>query len=122
MTLLYIIFSMVNYSVLIPLLEVLFDQVKIDSIEKAGEIKNFEFSIQYLRNNFYSYFNELIIQEGRKEALKFVCSVILTSVILANFFRYFSAVLVARVRVRVVTNLRKALYEKIMNFKINFFN
>ena len=121
MTLLYIIFSMVNYSVLIPLLEVLFDQVKIDSIEKAGEIKNFEFSIQYLRNNFYSYFNELIIQEGRKEALKFVCSVILTSVILANFFRYFSAVLVARVRVRVVTNLRKALYEKIMNFKINFF-
>ena len=113
---------MVNYSVLIPLLEVLFDQVKIDSIEKAGEIKNFEFSIQYLRNNFYSYFNELIIQEGRKEALKFVCSVILTSVILANFFRYFSAVLVARVRVRVVTNLRKALYEKIMNFKINFFN
>ena len=121
MTLLYIIFSMVNYSVLIPLLEVLFDQVKIDSIEKAGEIKNFEFSIQYLRNNFYSYFNELIIQEGRKEALKFVCSVILLSVILANFFRYFSAVLVARVRVRVVTNLRKALYEKIMNFKINFF-
>lgn len=121
MTLLYIVFSMVNYSVLIPLLEVLFDQVRIDSGENMAKIKDFEFSIQYLRNIFYSYFNELIIEEGRKEALKFVCYVILSSVILANLFRYFSAVLVARVRVRVVTNLRKALYEKIMKFKINFF-
>ena len=121
MTLLYIVFSMVNYSVLIPLLEVLFDQVRTESIENIVKTKNFEFSIQYIRNIFYSYFNELIIQEGRKEALKFVCYIILSSVILANLFRYFSAVLVARVRVRVVTNLRKALYEKIMNFKINFF-
>ena len=121
MTLLYIVFSMVNYSVLIPLLEVLFDQVRTESIENIVKTENFEFSIQYIRNIFYSYFNELIIQEGRKEALKFVCYIILSSVKLANLFRYFSAVLVARVRVRVVTNLRKALYEKIMNFKINFF-
>ena len=121
MTLLYIIFSMVNYSVLIPLLEVLFDQVRMDSIENIGKIKGFEFSIQYLKNIFYSYFNELIIQEGRKEALKFVCYIILASVILANIFKYFSAILVARVRVRVVTNLRKVLFEKIMTFKIKFF-
>ena len=121
LTLFYIIFSMINFSVLIPLLEVLFNQVKIDETEKIGELRNFEFSIQYIRNIFYAHFNEMIVSEGRKEALKFVCLVILSSVFLANLFRYLSAVIVARVRVRVVTNIRNSLYEKIINFKINFF-
>ena len=48
MTLLYIVFSMVNYSVLIPLLEVLFDQVRTESIENIVKTENFEFSIQYI--------------------------------------------------------------------------
>ena len=121
LTILYIVFSMVNYSVLIPLLEVLFNQVDLDDIEKMGEIKNFEFSIEYIRNIFYSHFNELIVNNGRQEALKFVCYVMLTSVFFANLFRYFSAIIIARVRVRVVTNLRNSLYDKIINFKINFF-
>jgi ATP-binding cassette, subfamily B, bacterial MsbA len=121
LTVLYIIFSMVNYSVLIPLLEVLFNQVDLDDIEKMGEIKNFEFSIEYIRNIFYSHFNELIVNNGRQEALKFVCYVMLTSVFFANLFRYFSAIMIARVRVKVVTNLRNSLYDKIINFKINFF-
>lgn len=121
LTVLYIVFSMVNYSVLIPLLEVLFNQVDLDDIEKMGEIKNFEFSIEYIRNIFYSHFNELIVNNGRQEALKFVCYVMLTSVFFANLFRYFSAIIIARVRVRVVTNLRNSLYDKIINFKINFF-
>ena len=106
---------MINFSVLIPLLEVLFNQVKIDETEKIGELRNFEFSIQYIRNIFYAHFNEMIVNEGRKEALKFVCLVILSSVFLANLFRYLSAVIVARVRVRVVTNIRNSLYEKIIN-------
>ena len=121
LTVLYIVFSMVNYSVLIPLLEVLFNQVDLDDIEKMGEIKNFEFSIEYIRNIFYSHFNQLIINNGRQEALKFVCYVMLVSVFFANLFRYFSAIMIARVRVRVVTNLRNSLYDKIINFKINFF-
>ena len=121
LTILYIVFSMVNYSVLIPLLEILFNQVDLDDIEKMGEIKNFEFSIEYIRNIFYSHFNELIVNNGRQEALKFVCYVMLTSVFFANLFRYFSAIIIARVRVRVVTNLRNSLYDKIINFKINFF-
>ena len=45
----------------------------------------------------------------------------LVSVFFANLFRYFSAIMIARVRVRVVTNLRNSLYDKIINFKINFF-
>ena len=114
----YILFSMINFSILIPLLEVLFDQVDIEETRKLSQNNNFSFSVDYIRSLFYTYFNSLISDGGRKEALQFVCLVILCSVFLANLFRYFSAVILARVRVRVVTNLRKSLYNKIINFKI----
>tara|TARA_B100001564_G_scaffold81512_1_gene65582 strand:- start:314 stop:2050 length:1737 start_codon:yes stop_codon:yes gene_type:complete len=112
---------MVNFSILVPLLEVLFDQVDIEETKKLSQNNNFSFSVDYVRSLFYTYFNSLISDGGRKEALQFVCIVILCSVFLANLFRYFSAVILARVRVRVVTNLRNSLFNKIINFKINFF-
>ena len=121
LTTFYILFSMVNFSILVPLLEVLFDQVDIEETKKISQNNNFSFSVDYIRSLFYTYFNTLISDGGRKEALQFVCLVILCSVFLANLFRYFSAVILARVRVRVVTNLRNSLFNKIINFKINFF-
>ena len=121
LTTFYILFSMVNFSILVPLLEVLFDQVDIEETKKLSQNNNFSFSVDYVRSLFYTYFNSLISDGGRKEALQFVCLVILCSVFLANLFRYFSAVILARVRVRVVTNLRNSLFNKIINFKINFF-
>ena len=121
LTTFYILFSMVNFSILVPLLEVLFDQVDIEETKKLSQNNNFSFSVDYVRSLFYTYFNSLISDGGRKEALQFVCIVILCSVFLANLFRYFSAVILARVRVRVVTNLRNSLFNKIINFKINFF-
>ena len=121
LTTFYILFSMVNFSILVPLLEVLFDQVDIEETKKLSQNNNFSFSVDYIRSLFYTYFNSLITDGGRKEALQFVCLIILCSVFLANLFRYFSAVILARVRVRVVTNLRNSLFNKIINFKINFF-
>ncbi len=118
LTLFYIVFSMVNFSILIPLLEVLFNQVDYNLSQNNTE---FNFSIEYIKSTFYSYFNEIIQTKGRKEALKFVCLIILISVFIANIFKYLSSLIIAKVRVRVVTNIRNSLYEKIINFRINFF-
>ena len=117
----YIVFSMINFSIMIPLLEVLFNQVENNISQNNLNNSEFTFSIQYIKSTFYNYFNEIIQSNGRKEALKFVCGVILISVFFANIFKYFSALIIAKVRVRIVTNIRNSLYEKITNFKINFF-
>ena len=117
----YIVFSMINFSIMIPLLEVLFNQVENNISQNNLNNSEFTFSIQYIKSTFYNYFNEIIQSNGRKEALKFVCVVILISVFFANIFKYFSALIIAKVRVRIVTNIRNSLYEKITNFKINFF-
>ena len=50
-----------------------------------------------------------------------MCLIILSSVFLANIFKYLSSLIIAKVRVRVVTNIRNSLFEKIINFRINFF-
>ena len=106
---------------MIPLLEVLFNQVENNISQNNLNNSEFTFSIQYIKSTFYNYFNEIIQSNGRKEALKFVCGVILISVFFANIFKYLSALIIAKVRVRIVTNIRNSLYEKITNFKINFF-
>ena len=117
----YIIFSMVNFSIMIPLLEVLFNQVDYSISQNNLNNSEFSFSIEYIKSTFYTYFNEIIQTQGRKEALQFVCIIILISVFLANIFKYLSALIIAKVRVRVVTNIRNSLFDKIINFKINFF-
>ena len=106
---------------MIPLLEVLFNQVDYDISKKIVNNGEFSFSIEYLKTTFYRYFSEIIQSSGRKEALKFVCLIILLSVFLANIFKYLSSLIIAKVRVRVVTNIRNSLFEKIINFRINFF-
>ena len=70
-TLFYVVFSMVNFSVLIPLLNVLFDQVEISKIQNINFKPDFSFSIEYFKNNFYYYFGKFLNEGGRKEALKF---------------------------------------------------
>ena len=106
---------------MIPLLEVLFNQVDYDISKNIVNNGEFNFSIDYLKSTFYSHFSEIIEKSGRKEALKFVCLIILSSVFLANIFKYLSSLIIAKVRVRVVTNIRNSLFEKIINFRINFF-
>ena len=120
-TVFYIVFSMINFSVLIPLLEVLFNQIDEQTTLNYTEIGNFQISLEYFKSIFYNNFNKIVESGGRKEALKFVCIVIVASVFFSNLFRYLSAIIIAKIRVKIVTNIRNELFNKILAFKINFF-
>ena len=120
-TLFYVVFSMVNFSVLIPLLNVLFDQVEISKIQELDIQPAFSLSIEYFKNIFYYYFGLFINEGGRKEGLKFVCIVIIISVFFANIFRYLSSVILAKIGVRVITNLRNKVYDSILLFNLGYF-
>ena len=78
---------MVNFSIMIPLLEVLFNQVDYNLTHNNLNNNEFNFSIEYIKTSFYSYFNEIILTKGRKEALQFVCFIIIVSVFFANIFK-----------------------------------
>lgn len=117
--LLSVTFSVFNLALLIPLLQVLFKQKSAEVIEKPAE---FELSISYLTDNFNYQFTQVIEQYGEKQALVFVCAVVLVSVLLTNLFRYLSAILIAKIRLDVVKYLRMDVYDKVSRMHLGFFS
>ncbi|RED98919.1 ABC transporter ATP-binding protein [Marinoscillum furvescens] len=111
------IFSVVNLSVLIPLLQVLFDQAQ----EVEVGVSTSGWSIQNLKSSFYGYLHEVIQARGKLSALYLICTIAVVSVLLANCFRYFSQLVLASVRVRVMKNLRNEAYSHILYQELGFF-
>jgi ATP-binding cassette, subfamily B, bacterial MsbA len=121
LTLLYVLFSLVNFTVLIPLLEVLFDQVSVVKLEEASNPPDFSITIDYFKNSFYYYFNNIILDKGRIGALQFVCIIIVVSVLLSNIFRYFSSMVLVKLRVKVLRNIRNHIFKKVAALHLGYF-
>ncbi|MEQ6121095.1 ABC transporter ATP-binding protein [Reichenbachiella sp. MALMAid0571] len=119
LTWLYVLFSLVNFTILKPLLEVLFDQTNPEVINM--EAPSFQLSISFFTNTFYYYFGQFIEQNGKIGALKFVCLIIVISVFLSNLFRYLSGVMLASIRVRVLEKIRLDIFEKVTALHLGYF-
>ncbi|HEY9260385.1 ABC transporter ATP-binding protein [Chitinophaga sp.] len=120
-TLIGIIFGMVNFAMLIPLLTVIFNQV--DEVPKVVTAPHFAFSINYFIDLFYYYFYDFIKVSGSKlSALYFVCVVIGVCVIIANFGRYMSARVMVRLKMTVLSRLRTRLYERFTEQSLTFYS
>lgn len=111
------IFSVVNISVLIPIIQLLFDE----TATPVTILPTFEFSISYFQDLFYYHFNHLIQESGKIQALYFVCAVLVSSFFLSNFFGISAALLQAKMRIRLVSNLRKDVFERVSRFDISYF-
>ena len=128
-TLLATIFSVVNISILAPVMEILFgnssdkecDCGEAVTGEVVAEIPSFNFSIEYFVNLFDYYVSYYRVEEGVIATLYFVCVVLITSVFLANIFRYLSALILERVRINVIENLRNKAFFAITHFDLGYF-
>ncbi len=114
-----IVFSVLNLSLVIPMLSVLFDQQQVESVPPLPE---FSLSVGYLIGLFNHYFLSVIVTHGQLEALLFVCLAIVLSIILANTFRYMERMVASRLKVDVVRNLRMDIYRNMTRLHIGFFS
>ena len=114
-----IIFGVINFTLIIPLLNVLFGMIKFEGDLMPPE---FSFSPSYFLHLFNYQFNQLATSSGKFTALEFVCAVILGSVLLANFFRYMSQRVLTRMRVRIVMILRERIFQKFSELPLGFFH
>lgn len=119
-TLLAIIFSLVNFTLLIPLLDILFNQVDT-ALQQPTSRPEFSISIDYLKSLFNYYFFGVIEEHGKVGALIFVCSVTITSVFFSNLFRYVSDLTLAHLRADVVRNLRNRIFNQVSQMHIGYF-
>lgn len=115
-TLLAIFFNTFNFTLLSPLLTTLFSTGKPSGgmMEVAGQ---FDFIAQ-----FKNYISNAIVTVGKEGALKIVCAFILASVLLSNFFRYLSQRFMEDLRVHTLLNLRKTVFNNVMDLHLGFFN
>jgi len=124
-SLIHIVFGLVNFGLLAPILNVLFNVSGKKEGPSFAEIAQnppiFHWDLKYFLDIF-NYYLALEIQEsGNYGALKFVCIILVICVFISNIFRYFAQALIEDIKVRTVRNLRNAVYIKTTGLHLGYF-
>jgi subfamily B ATP-binding cassette protein MsbA len=121
-TLLFAVFNTIVFSLLMPVLTVLFDQAaKTDSV-KITELPRFTPNFEYFSDVFNYFLNSYTIQNGQKGALVFVAISLVICVFLSNLFRYLSQRIMENLRIYTLLNLRKSVFDNVTQLHLQFFN
>ncbi len=117
-----VIFGLLNFTLLIPVFELLFNQASESGSTSALVAPVFEFSLGYFKDIFYYYFQSIINTSGKVGALKMVSIAIVISVILSNLFKYLSARVIENFRLVIVTRIRSSIFKKLTDIDIQYFS
>jgi len=120
-TLLGIIFGLINFTLLKPLFDVIFEQMDVSELNAFRSNPEFSLSIKYLEHQFYYYFISFSDAYGKIGTLAYISVVIVIANLLANTFRYLSQLILAKVRAKTVKGLRSAVFEKLTMLHLGFF-
>lgn len=113
-TLLAVLFNTLNLALLAPLLSTLFKEESI-ILTKPDSWMN-------VLDYFSYYIQEVRTELGAFPALQWVCLFLLISVILSNGFRYLSQRIMENLRIHTLLNLRKAVFDHVMDLHVGYFN
>ena len=118
-TIFSVIFSTLNLVLLAPLLNtIFFNKQNASAINISGPRP----SIMHAVDLFKYYMDFFIVHYGPWGALQFVCATIIVSVFLGNLFRYLSQRIMENLRLHTLLNLRKAVFNNVMDLHLGFFS
>ncbi|PYF75941.1 ABC transporter ATP-binding protein [Pedobacter nutrimenti] len=117
-TLLSVLFGVLNLALLSPLFETLISTTSKNTKSIASTATN-AFDIT---GRFTDFVNTSMAINGPQSTLTYVCFIIVISVLLSNIFRYFSQRIMEDLRVHTLLNLRKTVFNNVMNMHVGFFN
>ncbi|MCW2258827.1 MULTISPECIES: ABC transporter ATP-binding protein [Sphingobacterium] len=116
-TLITVVFSTLNLAMLAPLLNTLFlkeePAIQMVLVKPDG----------YNPLDYFNYYSNFANQEfGPYKALQYVCIAIIFSVFISNLFRYLSQRIMENLRIHTLLNLRKAVFDNVMDLHLGYFN
>lgn len=114
-TLITVFFSTLNLALLAPLLKTLFD-----SDDVAGVISRPDKWTDIL-GWFNYYAQQANLTYGTFGALQRVCVVIVFSVMMSNLFRYLSQRVMENLKIHTLLNLRRTVFNNVMNMHVGYF-
>lgn len=107
-------FGTMNLALLAPLLTALFAETSDTIPQKPDSFTDLMAWMDYLTRSIQS-------DLGAMEALKWICIAIVVSVFLSNVFRYGSFRVMENFRIHTLLNLRKALFDRVMDKELSYF-
>lgn len=115
--LLVVVFSLVSFVMLVPFLNLLF------GIEKLAEVKpELTLSPDTILEYLNYYISQIIINNGKVDALIFICLFLLGTFFLRNLFRFLAMFYLANVRIGAVKQMRDEIYDKILILPLSFYS
>ena len=115
-TLLYVIFSSMIYPLLIPLLNTLFNSNGPPGLAVKPH------TIMDVTGWFKYYMGYFLKRKDEFGALRFVCIVIIITMLIGNGFRYLSARTMENLRLHTLLNLRRSVFNNVMNMHLGYFS
>ena len=115
-TVLTVVFNTLNFGLLIPLLSTLFDKdsarmVVLESPKGYDVLKYFSY-----------YTQQASMHYGIYGALQRVCTILLISVLLSNLFKYFSQRVMEGMRIHTLLNLRRTVFNNVIDLHLGYFS
>ncbi|MGM1429814.1 ABC transporter ATP-binding protein [Sphingobacterium lactis] len=114
-TLIMVVFSTLNLALLAPLLHTLFNAE--GAVEPVAKPEGFDLMDYF---NYFAY--DLNDRLGPYKALQYICIVIVASVFISNLFRYLSQRIMENLRIHTLLNLRKSVFNNVMNLHLGYFS
>lgn len=109
--LLAVVFALFSFSMLAPVLQVLFIGTNTSTGNESDIIAKITL-----------YINNIIEDKGHFYALSIVVSLVAIATVLKNVFIYLSQYILNPMRNNVIANLREKLFAKVLNLPIGYFN
>ena len=121
-TIFAVFFNTLNLALLVPLLQTLFyEKDNCDTAVSQMSAANAP-SIGNLSQSFNYYVDLIVHRYGTWGALQFVCGIIVTSVILSNVFKYLAQRTMENMRNHTLLNIRRTVFNNVMNLHMGYFN
>jgi len=115
-TLITVVFSTLNLALLAPLLHTLFLAEGSEAIMAKPD------QWHDVLGYFNYYAQQANLQYGAYGALKMVCITIVVSVFVSNLFRYFSQRVMENLRIHTLLNLRRTVFNNVMDLHVGYFS
>ncbi|MBI2966854.1 MAG: ABC transporter ATP-binding protein [Bacteroidetes bacterium] len=109
------LFSVFSLTLIIPFLGLLFGTTPL-----TGDPGFFSFTASSIKDNFYYLLSSIITENGKINALMFICIIVTVMVLFRNTARYFAMYFIAPVRNAVVRDIRRDIYAKVLVLPLSF--
>ena len=119
LTALATVFGVLNFTLLIPVLDILFSKDNNEVILAVEPI--LEYNIDYIKAKFDYEIKNVVFEKGKIYSLYIIVSVIVVSVFISNIFRYLSSRLLINYKLNTVVSLRRILFDKIVGMDVSYF-